>query len=145
MHLKNIKIGEFLCSHFNIEDEKICNIFGISCFTISRKVKTQLNARKDLCSVWRRCCDWLSCQNWFAKFCAGDFSLDNAAWEGKSVEVEYHSNRDINGEQSMWCHVEIANILKISKSIKLLVKMKKCVFYFMEKTKQNFWPTQYNA
>ena len=37
---------------------------------------------------------------------------------------------------------EIADIFKISKSIKLSVKMKKCVFYFMEKTIQAFWPTQ---
>ena len=38
---------------------------------------------------------------------------------------------------------EIANILKISKLIKLLVKMKKGLFSFMEKTKQTFWATQY--
>ena len=40
----------------------------------------------------------------------------------------------------MW---EIANILKISKSIKLLMKIKNMSFTSWEKTKQTFWPTQY--
>ena len=35
---------------------------------------------------------------------------------------------------------EIADILKILKSIKVLVKMK-TVSYFMAKTIQTFWPT----
>jgi hypothetical protein len=28
------------------------------------------------------------CQQWFAKFCAGDFSLDNAPQSGWQVEVD---------------------------------------------------------
>ena len=27
------------------------------------------------------------CQKWFVKFCAGDFSLDNASWLGRPAEV----------------------------------------------------------
>ena len=39
---KLFKIGEFLYSHFNINDRRIkSNIFSILCFIISRKVKTQ--------------------------------------------------------------------------------------------------------
>ena len=30
---------------------------------------------------------WM-CQKWFAKFCAGDFSLDDAPWSGRPVEVD---------------------------------------------------------
>ena len=37
---------------------------------------------------------------------------------------------------------EIADILKISKSIKLLLKMKN-LSYVIEETKQTSWPTQY--
>ena len=37
--------------------------------------------------VWRRCCDWM-CQNWFVKFWAGDFSLDNAPRLGRAAEVD---------------------------------------------------------
>ena len=29
-----------------------------------------------------------TCQNWFVKFCAGDFSLDDAPWSGRPVEVD---------------------------------------------------------
>ena len=72
-----------------------------------------------------------TCQKWFAKFHAGDFSLDDAPQSGRPVEVDSDQNE-------MW---EIADILKISKSIKLLVKMKN-VSYFMEKTKWTFWPMQ---
>ena len=43
-----------------------------------------------------------------------------------------------NQHYAMW---ETDDILKISKSIKLLVKMKN-VFYFMEKTGWTFWPSQ---
>ena len=28
------------------------------------------------------------CQKWFAKFCAGDFLLNDAPWQGKPVEVD---------------------------------------------------------
>ena len=37
---------------------------------------------------------------------------------------------------------EIADILKISRSIKLLVKMKNVSFILWKKTKQTFWLTQ---
>ena len=29
-----------------------------------------------------------TCQKWFAKFCAGDFSLDNAPRSGRPVKVD---------------------------------------------------------
>ena len=65
----------------------------------------------------------------FAKLPAGDFSLDDASRLGRPVEV--HNNRikmliENNQYDGMW---EIADILKISKSIKLLVK-KKCVSFY---------------
>ena len=43
--IKLIKVVEFLCSHFNIVDEKLHNIFGIFYFIISRKEK-QLKCKK---------------------------------------------------------------------------------------------------
>ena len=39
--------------------------------------------------------------------------------------------------------MEIANILKISKSIKLLVKVKNVSFILQKKTIQTCWPAQY--
>ena len=58
------------------------------------------------------------------EICAGDFSLDDASQSGRCVEVDSDQiERLIENNQcyTMW---EIAGILKISKSIKLLVKIK---------------------
>ena len=70
------------------------------------------------------------CQKWFAKFYAGDFSQDVAPWLGRTVEVnsgQIDTFIEINQHCTLW---EIANILKICKSIQLVVKIKKkCVFY----------------
>ena len=70
------------------------------------------------------------CQKWFAKFCAGDFSLDGTPSSGRPVEVDSYQIKALienNQHFTMW---EIANILKISKSIKLLVKMKNESFIY---------------
>ena len=81
------------------------------------------------------------CQKWFARFHAGDFSLDNAPQSSRPVEVETDRLlRTINS--TMW---EIADILKIFKSIKLFVKMKNVSFLLWKKTKWTFWPTQYKG
>ena len=57
------------------------------------------------------------------KFRAVDFSLDNAPQSGRPVEVDSDQIKTLidNPHYTMW---EIANIFKISKLIKLLVKMK---------------------
>ena len=70
-----------------------------------------------------------TCQKWFAKFRAGDFSLDDAPWSGRPAEVDSDQiqiSTENNQFYTMW---EIADILKsTSKSIKLLVKMKNVSF-----------------
>ena len=59
MHLKrNIKTGEFLCSHFNIEDERKYETFWhIMLYYFKKGKSTTEMQKKDLCSVRRRCCD----------------------------------------------------------------------------------------
>ena len=74
-----------------------------------------------------------TCQKWFVKFCAEDFLLDNSPWSGRPVEVDSDQMETLIENNQHYTTQERADILKISKSIKLLVKMKKCVFYFMEK------------
>ena len=65
------------------------NIFGILCFIISRKVKTQLKRKKKVCAVYGEgAVTDRACQKWFVKVCAGDFSLDNAPRSGRPVEVD---------------------------------------------------------
>uniref|UniRef100_A0A8C0D8I9 Ig-like domain-containing protein n=1 Tax=Balaenoptera musculus TaxID=9771 RepID=A0A8C0D8I9_BALMU len=57
-------VSSLMCQSFNFTPiligkwKKKSNIFGILCFIISRKVKTQPKCKKDLCSVWRRFSCW---------------------------------------------------------------------------------------
>ena len=69
---------------------------------------------------------------WFVKFRAGDFLLDDAPWTGRAVEVDSDQIKTLIENNQHYTMQETADILKISKSIKLLVKMKN-VFYFLEK------------
>ena len=74
-----------------------------------------------------------TCQKWFVKFHAGDFSLDDAPWLGRPVEL--YSNQmetltENNQHYTMW---EIVDILKTSKSVKFLVKMKNVSFILQKK------------
>ena len=65
-----------------------------------------------------------TCQKWFAKFCARDFSLDDAPQWGRPVKVDSNQIKTLIENNQFSTTLEMANILKISKSIKLLVKMK---------------------
>ena len=65
------------------------NIFGILYFTISRKVKTQLEGKKMICVVYGEAAVIdRTCQKWFAKFCARYFSLVDAPRLDRPVEVD---------------------------------------------------------
>ena len=65
----------------------------------------------------------MECVKCFAKFCAGDFSLDDRWW-GRSVEVDSYQIETLIENSQHYTTWEMADILKISKSVKLLVKMK---------------------
>ena len=74
-----------------------------------------------------------TCQKWFAKFRAGDFWLDDALQLDRSAEVDNDQIETFienNQCSTMW---EIADILKISKSIKLLLEMKNVSFILRKK------------
>ena len=73
-----------------------------------------------------------TCQKQFVKFCAGNFSLDDVPQSARPVEVDSIQVETFIENNQCYAMWEIANILKISKSIKLLVKMKNCVFDFTE-------------
>ena len=54
-----------------------------------RKGKNATETQKEICAVYVESAvtDWM-CQKWFGKFCAGDFSLDDAPRSGRRVEVD---------------------------------------------------------
>ena len=63
--------------------------FFILCFIISGKMKTELKQKK-ICAVFGEdaMTDQMS-QKWFAKFCAGDFLLEDAALQSdRPAEVD---------------------------------------------------------
>ena len=77
------------------------------------------------------------------KFCAGDFSLDDAPWSGRQGEVDSDKIKTLTENHQCYTTWEIANILKISKSIKLLVKMKNVSFILQgKKSIWTFRPTK---
>ena len=67
--------------------------------------------------------------NMFVKFRAGDFLLDDASWSGRPVEVDSDQIETLTENKQRSTTQEIASILKTSKSVKLLVKMKKCLLF----------------
>ena len=81
------------------------------------------------------------CQMWFVKFRAGDFSLDDDPRWGRLIEVDSNQIETLIENTQRYTMWEITDILKISKSIKLLVKMKNMSFILWKKTKRTFWPT----
>ena len=78
------------------------------------------------------------CPKWFAKFCAGDFSLDDAPRSGRPVEVDRDQIKTLIENSKRYTTGERANILKIPKSIRLLVKMKNLSFILRKKPNELF-------
>ena len=57
-----------------------------------------------------------TCQKWFAKFRAGDFSLDDAPQSGRAVEVDSDQVETLTESSQRYTTQEIADIFRISKS-----------------------------
>ena len=94
-----------------------------------KKGKKATETQKKICAVYGECAVIdCTCQRWFAKFPAGDFSLDDVPWLGRPVEVDSDQIEALIANNQHYTTWEIANILKISKSIKLLVNMKNVFF-----------------
>ena len=113
---------------------------------VSRKAKTQLKCKKEeihLCSMEKVL--WLiECVKsglWSFVLEISPCTMLYGQW-GRPVEVVSNQIETLRTIKVLPCR-RSAHILRISKSIKLLVKVKN-VFCFMEKNKWTFWPTQYN-
>ena len=97
-----------------------------------KKCKNTTETQKRLVqSVWRRCCDW-TCQKWFVKFHAGNFPLATAPCSGRPAEVESDQIETWIENNQCFTTREIADILKISKSIHYWWKWKMCLIFCRE-------------
>ena len=74
-----------------------------------------------------------TCQKWFAKFCAGNFSLDDAPQLDRPGELDSDKIKTLNEKHQCSTTWERASILKISKLMKLLVKIKNVSFILWKK------------
>ena len=68
------------------------------------------------------------------KFCAGDFLLGDAPLSGRPVEVDSDQIEALIENHQCYTMWETDDVLKISKSIKLLVKMKNVSFVLQKKS-----------
>ena len=82
-----------------------------------KKGKNTTETQKKICAVYGEgaVTDW-TCQKWFAKFYAGDFSLDDAPQSGRPVEVDSDQIETLTENNQHYTTGEIADILKMSKS-----------------------------
>ena len=112
-----IKIGEFLCSRFNIENRGEKQHFRHIMLYYFKKGKNTTETQKKICALYGEGARTdRTCQNWFAKFHAGDSSLDDAPRSGTPVEVDSHQIETLIENNQHYTTWEIANIFKISKS-----------------------------
>ena len=104
-----------------------------------KKGKNITEMQKKICAVYGEGAVTAQiCQKYSVKFYAGDFSLDNAPQSGGPVEVDSHQIKELTGNNQPSTTWEIANTLKISKLIKLLVKVKNVSYILLEKLNRFF-------
>ena len=112
-------------------EENTQHFWHIMLYYLKKDKNTTETHKKDSCSVWKGAVTDRMCQKWFVKLPAGDFLISDAPQSHTAVEVD-SENRDIENNQH-YTTVEIADIFKLSKSIKLLVKMKNTSFILWKK------------
>ena len=82
-----------------------------------KKGKNATEMHKKICAVYGEgAVTDRTCQKWFAKFCAGDFSLDDAPRSGRPAEADNDQIETLIKNKQRYTTREIADILKISKS-----------------------------
>ena len=114
MHLKK-DLSKLV--NFNIEDGRKKATFLAYYGYYFKKGKNTVETHKKICAVYGEgAVTDRTCQKWFAKFRAGDFSLDNTPQSGRPVEVHNDQIETLIENNQCYTTQEIADILKISKS-----------------------------
>ena len=120
-------------------EENMQHIWHIMHYYFKKSKNSTEMQKKDLCSVGREgAVTDRTCQKWFEKFRAGDFLLDDVAWLGRPAEVDSDQIETLIENNQCFIMQEIADILKISKSIMLLLKMKNVSFILWKKPRGLF-------
>ena len=81
-----------------------------------KKGKNATKTQKKICAVYGDVVTDRTCQKWFVKFRAGDFSLDDAPRSGRPVEVDSDQIETLIENSQHYTTQETADIFKISKS-----------------------------
>ena len=99
-----------------------------------KKGKNTIEMQAKICAVYGEgaVTDW-TCQKWCAKFCARDFSLDDAPQLGRQLKLIARKVETLIENSQCSTMQETAGILKISKSIHLLVKMEMYLLFYRKK------------
>ena len=83
-----------------------------------KKGKNATEMQKKICAVYGEgAMTDRTCQKWFAKFCAGDFSLDNAPRSGRTVEVDSNQIEIIMENNQCYTMLEIATYSKYPNQV----------------------------
>ena len=71
-------------------EENVQHFLAHYALFFQKQAKMQLKCKKkSICSVYREgAVTDRTCQKWFVNFHAGDFSLDDAPWSGRPIEVD---------------------------------------------------------
>ena len=113
IYKKFIKIGDFLYSHFHIGAGKEKATLLVYYALFQERLKCNRSTKPKICAMYAESAVIdQKCQKWFAKFHAGDFSLDNAPWMGRPVEVDSDQIETLIENNQCYTTQEIANILK---------------------------------
>ena len=85
-----------------------------------KKGKNATETQKKICAAYgESTVTDQTCQKWFVKFCATDFSLDHAPQSGRPVEVDSVQIKTFTENNQHYTTWEIANIFKIFKVLKI--------------------------
>ena len=102
------------------------------------KIPTETH-KKDLYSVWRRCCDSLNVSKVVCKVSCWRFLGGWCSWSGRPIEVD--SDQIETLRTTMLYHMGDSRHTQNIQINKVLVKMKNVSFVLWKKI-WTFWPTQ---
>ena len=115
MHFKKTpKLVNFCVAILILKMEEKKQYFWHIMLYYFKKSKNATETHKKICAVYGEgAVTGQTCQKWFMKFCAGDFSLNDAPQLSRPLEVDSDQIKTIIENNQRYTKRVIANILKI--------------------------------